>query len=90
MSLRCTIHARYQCHHLVSSLKPVTARDWGACVLTSPRSSTQRLTKDIVHLYLVMEGSHVKVGPRHTPGSWSVFEVTTLSPMLEIDIGPRQ
>ena len=29
-------------------------------VPTSPRSSTQRLTLDIAHRYLVMEGSHVK------------------------------
>jgi len=31
-----------------------------------------------------------EVGTRHIPGSWSVFEVATLSPMLEIDIGPRE
>ena len=35
----------------------------GACVPTSPRSSTQRLTSNISHRCLVMEGGHMRWAP---------------------------
>jgi len=59
-------------------------------VPTSPRFRTQRLTSDIVHRCLVM-GEGQEVDPRRTyPRIGQPLGIGILSPILEIDIGPRQ
>jgi len=55
------------------------------------RSSVMDSEADLRHRAPVLGNGRGprEVGPRHIPGSRSVFEVAILSPMLEIDIGPH-
>ncbi len=55
------------------------------------RSSVMDSQADLRHRAPVLGNGRGlrEVGPRHIPGNQSVFEVATLSLMLEIDIRPR-